>query len=367
MLPSRITQASRCKHFTLSMGALFSRPEPEEGEVSETITPSTPMVMLYSYIGTGMHGLQFSRDEICVENYLFEALIKSRVLPKDAYLNLNRIKWSEASRTDAGVHAAAQVLSCVVSVPSGHKMRDIPSLINQNISKDINLHVWACICPVGGFRAQKFADARRYNYLMPLHAFKDPTKSHLEMISRDVLPIFIGNKLYHNYTKRVKADSASAWRTIMEFSVSDPFEVGGEKFVLWTIYGKSFMMNQIRKMLATVLAYSHGLLTVDQIHETFTAERWALPKVPGDGLLLDKVEYESFRRKMKTNDKGRDVEFTTYRSSIEQWKVDILFPHIARIVRDQDIFRDWVQNVLMPFPPVPQSDPRAEHRSRSTF
>ena len=347
------------------MGGFFSRPEAEE-EVSDEVVPVTPIVLLYSYIGTGLHGLQFSKEQVCVENYLFEAMIKAHVLPREAYLNLNRIKWSEASRTDSGVHAAAQVLSCVVAVPRGHKMRDIPEMVNECVSRDCSLRVWGCLCPVGGFRAQKFADARRYNYLMPVHVFKDGTKAHRDMLARDVLSIFVGNKLYHNYTKRVKADSASAWRTIMEFSMSEPFSIDGEEYVLWTIYGKSFMMNQIRKMLATVLAFSHEQLTVDQIHATFTTERWALPKVPGDGLLLDKVEYESYRKKLgrNQNDAGRDVEFRTYRPQIEQWKTEILFPHIAKIVKERDIFRDWIKNVLTPFPPVPQSDPRAEHRNR---
>jgi hypothetical protein len=37
--------------------------------------------------------------------------------------NLSLIKWSEASRTDAGVHAAGQVVSFCVSLPLGVKPR----------------------------------------------------------------------------------------------------------------------------------------------------------------------------------------------------------------------------------------------------
>jgi tRNA U38,U39,U40 pseudouridine synthase TruA len=60
------------------------------------------------------------------------------------------------------------------------------------------------------------------------------------------------------------------------------------------MHGKSFTMNQIRKML--VVAVARGVFEADGIDQTFGTERWAILKLPGDGLMLDKVEYTAQMR-----------------------------------------------------------------------
>ncbi|KAH0786736.1 tRNA pseudouridine synthase A, mitochondrial [Histomonas meleagridis] len=326
-------------------------------------TSSTPIALLYSYIGTGFHGLQYCEDHLAIENFLFDALIRAHLLPADAATNRGSSHWNEASRTDSGVHAAAQVVSFNVFNPKGNKIKNLPNLINSNMAQNSPIHVWAVISCNRTFNAQKFADARNYLYLMPFSALHEQTDEHLEMLRKDCLPLFEGTKNFHNYTKRVTPQSRTALRTILEFSVSDPFPINGEMFILWKIYGKSFMMNQIRKMLATVLSYSHQLITLDQLKITFTEERWALPKIPGDGLLLDKVEYTAIRDKLGSmrDHEMKDPEFNTYRPVIEKWKTTVLYPHIAEQMTSNEIFDKWVKYVLFQFPPLPQSDPRAQH------
>ena len=41
---------------------------------------------------------------------------------------------------------------------------------------------------------------------------------------------------------------------------------------------------------------------------------------------------------------------------VEEWKNKVLFPHIAKYVKDNDIFRKWIYDVLLIYPPVPQNE-----------
>lgn len=356
------------------MGLLFSTTDntaakPETPLKYTEVSPSsTPVIILYSYIGTGYHGLQYcDTGHIAVENFLFDALSRAKLITGGSS-NRGALHWNQASRTDCGVHAAAQVLSFLVHLPVGGKIRDLPSIINSQMSNDSPIHVIAAASCTKAFNAQKYAEARNYLYLMPLSAFREQTEEHLEKVRKECLPLFIGTKNYHNYTKRITPTSPSAIRTILDFTVSSPFKLHGKQFVLFKIYGKSFMMNQIRKMLSSVLSFSHGLLNVEDIKRTFTEERWALSKVPGDGLLLDKVEYTSTRARLgsECNQASKDPEFTSYRDEVERWKTNILYPHISKLMIDNNIYSQWLKCVLYEFPPCPQSDPRSNRKNRNS-
>jgi tRNA pseudouridine38-40 synthase len=176
----------------------------------------------------------------------------------------------------------------------------------------------------------------------------------------DVLPRFVGERNFHNYTRRVSAASASARRTILDFNISDPFCVDATECVLFTIRGKSFMLNQIRKMLGVVVAVARGAFKPEMIEETFGIERWAIPKLPGDGLMLDKVEYTAWMRVSESTGKFlgpmKDVEFTAARGEVDRWKETVLFPHIVRHVSEGRIFEKWVQTVLATSPPMPMTE-----------
>lgn len=339
------------------MGNFFSKPEVEKPKPKPRPTPRkfvenhwVPVVLLYSYVGTGYHGLQFNDQQPTIEKILLDAISDAGLIPPRAYYCLSKIKWNEASRTDVGVHAAAQVVSFKLSLPNGYKIRDVVPLISKYLPPDSPITIWKALSMSNNFNAQKFADGRQYKYLMPLHAFKEQTEKHLQYIRSEILPHFVGTKNYHNYTKRVTPQSERCKRTITKFDISHSFKINGEEYVLWTINGKSFMMNQIRKMLATVLAVSYGLLSLENLDNTFTLQRWSLSKLPGDGLFLDKVEYTA--NKKKYADHSWDVEFDDSRLSVNNWKETVLYPKIAKLVEETDLFRNWIDNVLLVFPPA---------------
>jgi tRNA pseudouridine38-40 synthase len=292
-------------------------------------------------------------DRVGIENDFFEGLIHTRLVTRDNTANLGRIHWKQASRTDSGVHACAQVLSFYADFPPGMKLKDVTPALNRYFEHRTPIRIWSAISVGSRFQAQRFAQFRKYLYLYPLDRL-GPTD--LPTIRSVILPAFVGQRNFHNFTKKVSSWNQSAIRTITHFDVSDPFEVSGREFVLFTIRGNSFMMNQIRKMLAVVLALSYNVINLEVLAEIFGETRWALSKLPGEGLMLDRVEYPSFmqnaQKEARFRDPKRDVEFNMVRPEIEAWKRDVLFPHIAALIKESRVFEQWIEKVLLVFPPM---------------
>jgi hypothetical protein len=99
-------------------------------------------------------------------------------------------------------------------------------------------------------------------------------------------------------------------------------------------------------MIGVVVAIVNGYMEAELLEETFMMERWLLPKFPGEGLMLDKVEYPEHIRFSKKNGKAdRDVEFRSIRPLIEKWKRETLFRHIIAHVMKERTFENWMEGL----------------------
>jgi tRNA pseudouridine38-40 synthase len=313
---------------------------------------NTPIVLLFRFIGTQYHGLQQNLDVHTVEKELIAAMIKSGILNEDAhYTNVTRLFWRVASRTDTGVHACANVVSLKATNTEGLCVGDVPKMINDELPKTSTIRVLACLSFSRRFDAQKYAGARNYQYLLPLHTLKSSSKDHLDYLRNDIMPLFIGTLNYHNFTRDCKATDRKAMRTIDIFTFSDPFDVDGVECVLITIHGIAFMLNQIRKMVSLVVAASYGQVGPEEVKRCFSEEDWNIKMIIGDGLFLDKVEYPNFNRSTNRNPLTieTDVEFAHFRPEIERWKRDVLFRHIVRLDKEKNRFRNWVNDKLLKY------------------
>lgn len=352
-----------------------------------------PVCIVYGYIGTGSLGLQHKKQTKGIEDGLYEAMVSAKLLPSRAFSpGTGSVYWTQATWTRRDVHAAAQVLSCCVQVPKGKKLKDLPELINNHISSKYEIKVFSVLGCKIEFMADSCAGGVHYSYLMPFSALAEPTLEHLESLrelfghgivkneGRRRKPNFRGLHHYGSYTevpKRepmpVKQESEGLfaclagalveederppepplWRRVLDFSVSDPFDLDGEKYILWTVVGLSFGAAQVLKMLAVVLAYSHGLMTVEEFGDTFGGG-WMIPMVPADGLFVDKVEYEQVLMldRSRKVDRKKVIDLTQVRPEVENWKRTVLFPHIQKIFSEKDVFGTW-KKLLFQFPPMP--------------
>ena len=323
---------------------ILSYPEPNSYYIRRE---RAPLILFLRYIGTNYHGLQYQLNARTIDSDLFIALEKSGFTPPHTNKCRGRINWSEASRTDSGVHACAQLVEFTARNVEGMKCSEIVDIINKNLPSDSTVEIMTAVSPNNQFPIQKFATARKYRFLLPTHTFRLQTEEHFKYLREDICPCFVGLQNFHNYTSDKPAEHASAKRRITDFTFSDPFDIDGEEFVLFYIRGESFMLNQIRKMIAMVCSASHGQVTAEEVKRSLTVEKWSIQIIPGDGLMLDQIEYESYMKTTPKLTSNTDYEFSAWRPNIEEWKKKVLFRHIAKIVREQDMYRNWLQNRLL--------------------
>lgn len=69
-------------------------------------------VIFFGYNGTAFHGLQRNPDVKTVEDSLEKALFEAELISEQNFGDLKKLGWKRASRTDKGVHAAVNAVSC---------------------------------------------------------------------------------------------------------------------------------------------------------------------------------------------------------------------------------------------------------------
>lgn len=72
----------------------------------------------------------------------------------------------------------------------------------------------------------------------------------------------------------------------MSFSCVDTFISKDMEFAVLEIKGQSFMLHQIRKMVAIVIAIARNIIPEEKINEAFKMVKMEIPIAPSLGLCL---------------------------------------------------------------------------------
>lgn len=115
----------------------------------------------------------------------------------------------------------------------------------------------------------------------------------------------------------------------MDVSVSEPFVLGGLELVLVTIKGQSFMLHQIRKMVGLAVAIARGFCDAKLIEITRGPDRYDVPKIPGLGLSLNAVHYDSYNRRYGADGSHKPIVFDPYRERIDAFRNEVLLKRIV--------------------------------------
>ncbi|KAI0741709.1 tRNA pseudouridine synthase [Daedaleopsis nitida] len=372
-------------------------PPPESSEPKAPRLPKRPCALLIGFCGEGYNGMQIQPDPKVrtIEGVLFDALIKVGAVSKDNSDNPTKVKLGRAARTDAGVHAAGNVVSMklITTIPG------VPNLverINEELPPEIRL--WSVLRVQNSFNARTTCDSRKYTYFFPSylmippkpgsglynslqaqgseclsHAFWEKTSPGQEANSlddlqrkrayrmtpeelvalRDTVKKFEGSHNFHNFTVGRDFRDRSCQRFLKTIEVLHPAVYGDTEWVAVLLHGQSFMLHQRKMISALVLSCRTGT-PPDLIEEMYGPRQVFIPKMPALGLLLEYPIFESYSRrvtgvseKLQPSDPEYRplIDFEVHRAQLDDFKQHHIYSRMRSIEDRFGIFDGWIRSV----------------------
>jgi tRNA pseudouridine38-40 synthase len=245
-----------------------------------------------SYDGTAYSGFQIQPKADTIQHRLEQAVFM---------LTGETVKVISSGRTDAGVHAKAQVINFTTS--SKIPVERWCLALNARLPKDIVAHTAEEVLP--SFHSRKAAKRKTYCYTIRSARFPDvfhrnyeyhhPTHLNVEAM-REALPCLLGE---HDFTSfcTVRTDKEVKVRTLYEVRMeteSDELMAAGKVGrIRLIVTGNGFLYNMVRIIAGTLIQIGEGKRTSSDMQRILEARdrSQAGPTAEAMGLTLWKVDY----------------------------------------------------------------------------
>lgn len=247
-----------------------------------------------AYDGAEFYGWQVQPEHRTVQGTLASAIGRvtgEKVLPQGS------------GRTDAGVHALAQVATFMTdsSVPTENFVKALNDILPASV------RVLDATEMPAGFHARHAARAKSYRYriyrgaicppFLARYVWHYPYPLNEEAMAR-AAGLVVGEWDFTSFAavdpeRGHEAEARSNVRTIF----SSAWERVGEELI-YNVKGSGFLHHMVRNLVGTFLLVGRGTLQVDDITRILEArDRSAAgATAPASGLYLVRVEYPEFQR-----------------------------------------------------------------------
>lgn len=146
---------------------------------------------------------------------------------------------------------------------------------------------------------------------------------------QNALSQYEGTNNFHNYTIQKPFRDPSAKRHIKSFVVNpEPIQIRDTEWLSLKVHGQSFMMHQIRKMVAMAVLSVRYAMPLERIKESYGPTRISIPKAPGLGLLLERPVFESYSKKATTDLGLEALNFDKVEEKIKEFKQNMIYNRI---------------------------------------
>jgi tRNA pseudouridine38-40 synthase len=163
----------------------------------------------------------------------------------------------------------------------------------------------------------------------------------------EALSLYVGTKNFHNFTIQKAFSDPSSKRLIRSFQVSDePKLINGTEWLSLKVHGQSFMMHQIRKMVAMVALVVRCGSPTDLITRAYGPEKIPIPKAPGLGLLLERPIFDNYNTRAVNQFSRKPIDFAVYDKEIEEFKQREIY---ERIFREEEASDTYVNHFSLLF------------------
>jgi tRNA pseudouridine38-40 synthase len=243
-----------------------------------------------AYDGTDFAGWQVQPGRLTIQGCLQEALRK---------LTGAQVSVVGSGRTDAGVHALAQVASCVV--PWKAEACRLARALNANLPDTIVVSR-ADDAPEG-FHAIRDAIGKRYRYQLQIGGVRDPFEHRYRWrlhsdIDLERLRLAAGRFLGQHDFKSFQAAGSDRKSTVREVRACDVIiQSSCPEEYFWRVAieveADGFLYNMVRNMVGSLVEVGRGKQPPQWIDEVLMLrDRGAAgPTAPAMGLCLLRVDY----------------------------------------------------------------------------
>ncbi|EDN10893.1 conserved hypothetical protein [Histoplasma mississippiense (nom. inval.)] len=184
----------------------------------------------------------------------------------------------------------------------------------------------------------------RAAYIDAKKAYRIP-RERLDRIN-DALGMYVGTRNFHNYTIQKSFRDASAKRHIKSFKISrEPLIINGTEWLSLKVHGQSFMMHQIRKMVAMTALIVRCGCDIQLVPETYGDQKIAIPKAPGLGLLLERPIFDSYNKRTVVEYGKNPIDFSKYEKEIEEFKQREIYERIFREEEESNSFGNFFNHI----------------------
>jgi len=239
-----------------------------------------------AYDGTAYGGWQRQPNAVTVQELLEKAVAK--VLG-------SRLTVHGSGRTDAGVHARAQVASC--SLVTHHPASVLRRALNANLPEDIR--VWRVQEVDAKFHARFSATGKEYRYQIDTGKVADPFLRRYAWHHPRPLDVTAMRRAArvlkgrHDFTAFAAKSERSPVRTISKLAITR----AGHKLTI-AVAADGFLYKMVRSIVGALVKVGEGRLTVEQLQSALAGrKRTALIETaPAHGLFLWRVDYGKKQR-----------------------------------------------------------------------
>lgn len=145
------------------------------------------------------------------------------------------------------------------------------------------------------------------------------------------LNTYLGTRNFHNYTIQKSFKDPSAKRVIRSFKVGPtPIIINDTEWLSLKVHGQSFMMHQIRKMVAMVAIVVRCGTPTKRIEESYDSRNISIPKAPGLGLLLERPVFDSYNERATREFQKEKIDFDKFEKEIDEFKQRQIYDRIFR-------------------------------------
>ncbi|KAI0684286.1 pseudouridine synthase [Cytidiella melzeri] len=348
--------------------------------------PKRQCALMLGFCGSGYSGMQLYPHSRTIEGVLFDALVKA-----------GAVNFSRAARTDAGVHAAGNLVAMklITTVPG---VDDMVAKINEELPPEIRL--WGFERVLKSFNARNSCDSRKYTYYFPSYLLIPPKPGSAQhtilsqeqegstegtsahpfwhnilpesakdeylarkrdfRVSSDVVELlraiakkYEGTHNFHNFTVGREYNDRSSARLMRKIEIAEPVVHGTTEWIAVMFHGQSFMLHQ-RKMMTALVLCCRTNTPPQVIDELYGPRRVFVPKMPALGLLLEYPIFDSYNKKVteaseklhiSDPDRRKPVDFEAYRDKIDAFKQQHIYSRMRAIEDLGGVFDAWIRSI----------------------